>query len=183
MKQETKRIALVTLWCLAAVVLLVGVGWIGYYFYQFPTYHNNQYRLSVKYPRDWQKMEQVGGVVVAFVRPKQTAMDIFEPNFNITVQEAPDKIATLTSFSETITKQMKAVFKKTINILEDKECTFANRRGHRLVLLASPDNIKAEFVWTIKGSLAYIFTFMAREKQFKELSPAIDAIVESFKFD
>ena len=183
MQQETKRTLLITLWWSAAGVLAAGALWWWFFFSQFAFYHDNEYKFSVKYLKSWEKIEHSQGTAVIFRRPKETALDIFEPNVNITVQEVPAKIATLSSFSETITKQMTVVFKKNIHILEDKNFTFAHRGGHRLILEApKPDNLKLMFVWTIKGPFAYIFTFIAKTDQYKALSPNIDQMIESFEF-
>ena len=183
MEQKTKRTLLVILWWAAAVVLLVGLGLVGYYFYQFSVYNDSQYHFSLKYPRTWNVMQGFQGTAVTFVRPKQTALDLFQPTANVSIVEVPDHIATLSSFSETITKQMTAVFKKHITILEDKDCTFAKRLGHRLIIDApEPDHLKAFFIWTIKDSIAYIFTFMARTDQLKELSFSADQMISSFEF-
>src|SRR5690349_11656654 len=101
MEQNKKRNILITVWSLAAVALLAAAGYFAYYFiYKFPVYENHQLKFSVRYPHEWKKMEGIKGAAIVFVRPKQSALDIFEPNFSITIQEVPDKIATLSSFSE-----------------------------------------------------------------------------------
>lgn len=182
MKEAERKIILVALWGLMGGIFAAGVLWLYFYFIQFSPYHNSQFHFSLRYPSFWKKMEGFQGTAVTFVRPKESALELFQPNVNITVQEVPDQIATLGSFSKTITKQMTVVFKKHINILEDKDCTFADWHGHRLILEApKPDSLKAMFVWTIKGSFAYIFTFMARTEQYKKLILTVDEMVKSFK--
>ncbi len=182
MKPETKKIILITLWCLAATVLAAGAVGLWIRASQFSLYQDSQYQFSMKYPKDWEKREHAYGTAVVFVRPKQTALDIFQPNVNVTVQDIPDTVATLGSFSETITKQMKTVFKNNINIIEDKNFTFGQRRGHRLIFAApQPDNLKTMVVWTIKAGRAVIFTFIAKADQYQALLSTVDQMVESFQ--
>ncbi|MBF0490966.1 MAG: hypothetical protein HQL15_10250 [Candidatus Omnitrophica bacterium] len=182
MEQESKKTMLIVIWCSAAVLLLGGALWGWFYLSQFSSYHDKQYNFTLKYPVKWEKMEKFQGTAVTLRRPKQTALDTFQPNVNITVQEVPGKIATLASFSEAIMKQMKAVFKTNVIVLEDKSCTFADRPAHLLVLAApKPSNLKLRFVWTIKGSFAYIFTFIAQGNQYNELVPTIKGMVDSFE--
>ncbi|MEI7997913.1 MAG: hypothetical protein WCH62_00185 [Candidatus Omnitrophota bacterium] len=181
--KNNKRGLLIILWWVAAAVLVAGGIWLWFYFSQTGTYHDNQFHFSMTYPSAWEKKEGWQGTVVTFVRPKQTAMDLFEPNVNITVQEIPAKIATLESLSQTITKQMTAVFKNNITILEDKSFSFASREGHRLIIEApQPNSLKAVFVWTIKGSMAYIFTFMCRTDQYEEYIHVAEPMIKSFEF-
>ncbi len=178
---STKKIGLITLWSFLALVFLAAVGWYVYKIMQFKTYEDKQYQFSLKYPSNWTLKAGFSGTAVIFVRPKESALDVFEPNVNITVQEVPAQVATLAAFSELATKQMIAVFQKNINIIEDKDFNFAGRAGHRLVVDApKPQNLKAIFVWTIKGSNAYIFTYFAQIPQHKELSPKIEEMIQSF---
>ncbi len=182
MKQETKKKILMSLLVLLALVFAAGVGWLIYYMSQVKEYKDSEHKFSIVYPSKWEKNERYLGTAVAFVRPKQTALDVFSPNVNISVQDVPDEIATLKSFSETITKQMTTVFQKNITIVKDQDMDFGGRKGHILVVNApQPQNLKSIFVWTIKGSKGYIFTFMSRIDQYKEVEPLVDRMIHSFK--
>lgn len=183
MDQDSKKTILIVIWCVAAALLVIGGAWAWYSMSQYKTYRNAEYKFIVKYPSEWKMMEHYQGTAVTFVKPKQTALDVFQPNVNITIQEVPAKIATLKSFSETITKQMTVVFKKSIVIKEDKDVIFGGRPGHRLVVDApKPSNLRMMFVWTIKGPFAYLFTFMGQGKQYQDLMPTIDQMTKSFAF-
>jgi hypothetical protein len=182
MELKNKKMLLIIIWSTAAALLVaVGIGvWV--YFGQFGVYQNKQFNFTMMYPKKWQMLEGYSGTAVTFVRPKETALDVVQPNINITVQEVPVHILTLGSFSETITKQITAVFDKNINIVENKDFHFANQIGHRLIIEApQPDNLKVMTIWVIKGSFAYIFTFLARADQYKKLVPVIDQVVNSFQ--
>ena len=183
MKPEIKKNILISLWILLAVVFVSAAGWYIYYLSQYKTYQDSQLKFSIKYPSQWQMKDHYLGTAVTFIRPRQSALEVFQPNVNMTVQEVPDQIATLESYSEVALKQMKAVFQKKINILEDKDFEFGKRKGHRLMIEApEPQNLKAIFIWTIKGSNAYIFTFVSRIDQYAEVSKNVNEMISSFTF-
>jgi|GEM_PF-5540241 len=183
MKQETKRKLLIVLWWSLGLVFLAAMSFIFLHYQNLPLYHNKQFHFSLRYPKKWWKLENLTqNTPIVFTRPKETALDLFEPSVNISIYEVPDRIASLEGFSKTILTQMMAV-KKDMVITESKDCEFANRHGHRMVLDAPvPDNMRVLFVWAVKGPFAYIFTFIARDQQYKELTPTINEMVSSFEF-
>ena len=185
MEQETKKTILIVLWCVAAAVLVAGAVWLWMYFAPFSSYHSKQYRFSMIYPNQWKMMDgnPQAGLAIVFVRPKETALDVLQPNVNITLQDVPDKFATIESFSTLITKQMTNYFKTTIKVIQDKDYTFARRKGHCLVIaVPKPEDYRMIFVWTIKGSYAYIFTFMCKGNQYEKLLPTVKRMINSFEF-
>lgn len=182
MDQDKKKNTLIIIWSVAAAVFVAALAWLIIYLVNNPTYHNKQYRFSLVYPGKWKKFENFHGAPVAFIRPKKTALDTFEVNVNVSVQEVPDERATLAAFSETILKQMTAVFGPNMVVLADKDIRFAERTGHQLIIEgADPVDMKMMFIWTIKGSFAYILTFAAQQKQYKEEWPRIKKMIDSFK--
>jgi hypothetical protein len=182
MNQNIKKRILIMTWSLAALILAVGTAWWWINYSQFAAFEDKQYKFTVVYPTKWKKIEHFQGTAVTFVRPKKTALDIFQPNVNITVQEVPEHLATLTTFSETITKQMTAVFGENIIISTDKDVRFANRPAHQMVFeAAKPNDVKLMITWTIKGSFAYIFTFVGQHAQYKEVFPAVQKMMNSFE--
>lgn len=182
MDQDKKKNTLIIVWSLAALVLAALLSWFGYQVMTYATHHDKQYKFSVTYPKAWKKMENFYGAPVAFIRPKKTALDTFEVNVNISVQEVPDHLATMATFSETITQQMTAVFDKNIVVLEDKDIRFANRDGHMLKIeSAKPNDAVMLFVWTMKGPFAYIFTFSAQRAQYKEEWSVVKKMMDSFE--
>jgi len=181
MDQDQKKKLLIGIWSGAAALLVLAAGLV-MYMLNNPTYYNSQFKFSLSYPAKWKKFENFQGAPVCFIRPKKTALDTFEANVNVSVQEVPDHIATLSSFSDTINKQMTGVFGPNILVLMDKDVRFANRPGHQMVFQgAKPADMKLLFVWTIKGSIAYIFTFAAQEKQYKDELPVVQKMIDSFQ--
>ncbi len=183
MNTRTKKNILIAVGVMAALVMAAGIVLIVYHAVQFVDYQNSSYRFSVRYPKNWQVIESPQpGVAVVFLSPKETALDVFRENINITIQPVPDEIASIKTFSRTIVEQMTAVFKTNIKIIEDKPVVFGGRTGHRLVFEApKPDNLKAVVVWTIRRDQAYILTFMTTMRKYPQSSSKVEEALKSFQ--
>ncbi len=165
---------------IATCVLLLGV--LIWYVLQFSEYTDKTYRFSIKCPSGWNIVHPApAGVAVEFVAPKETELDTVNENINIVVQDVPAKIATLESFSATIEKQLKAVF-NNIKIVENKSVMINGRRAHRLSIETDKSNkLRLVHVWVIKGSRAYIITFLGANEKYPQYASTVDAVVNSFK--
>ena len=183
MDNKAKKNILIAVGIVAAMAMMAGIVLIIYKAGQFADYQNSVYQFFVRYPKNWQVIEgPQPGVAVVFLSPKETALDVFRENINITVQPVPDEIASIKTFSRTITEQMKAVFSANIKIIEDKPVTFGGRRGQRLVFEApNPDNLKAVVVWTIRRDQAYILTFMTTIRKYPQSSFKVEEALKSFQ--
>ena len=183
MDVQTKKNILITVGVMAALAMAAGIVLIIYNAGQFADYQNSSYQFSVRYPGSWQVIEKPQpGVAVVFLSPKETALDVFRENINITIQPVPDEIASIKTFSRTITEQMKAVFSANIKIIEDKSVAFGGRTGHRLVFEApQPDNLKAVVVWTIRRDQAYILTFLTTIRKYPKSSLKVEEVLKSFQ--
>ncbi len=183
MQAQVKKNILIFVAVIAALVMAAGTAWIVYNAAQFADYHDNSLGFSMRYPVKWQAIERPQpGVAVVFLAPKESALDVFRSNMNITTQFVPDEIASIKTFSRTITEQMQAVFRANIRIIEDKPFAFGGRQGHRMVFEAPrPDNLKALVVWVIRKDQAYILTFMTTIRKYPQSSPKVEEVLKSFQ--
>ena len=142
----------------------LALGLLLYFKMQFSVYHDDQYKFTIKYPKTWKVVvHPQPNVAVVFLRPKDTALDTLQENFNVTVQPVPDDIFTLAAFSGTIKTQMIGVFGKSINIVEDKPIQCGWHEGHLMAIEApTPDHLKMVNAWVIRSDQAYIMTFLGR---------------------
>jgi len=181
----TKKTILIAIAITAGVLLLFAILWFLNFTGQFHLYRDKAYGFSIKFPKHWQVIShpQPGGAVV-FVSPKETAMDAFQENVNIAVQDVPPGIATLKTFSDQILLQMSKVF-TNLKVTESKAITFGGRSGYRVLFAAEkPDAIRILNVWTIKsGSTAYILTYMAAARQYKAYLPLVEEMIKSFRLE
>ena len=183
MKTQTTKNILIAVGAAALLVMITAAGWIVYNAIQFTDYNDPAYRFFVRYPAEWQVIKSPqAGVAVVFLSPKESALDVFRENINVTVQPVPDDIASIKTFSRTITEQMKAVFQTNINILEDRPFVFGGRTGHRMVFEApQPDRLKAMVVWVIRKDQAYILTYITTLRKYPQSSSKVEEVIRSFQ--
>src|ERR1041385_7924504 len=73
-------------------------------------YTNIDAGFSISYPWGWTYKENVMKAPVVFLSPKENALDFFQENFNIQVQDLADKPTNLAAYSEMATHQVEVVF-------------------------------------------------------------------------
>ena len=127
-------------------------------------------------------MRPQANVAVVFIRPKDTALDTLQENFNVTVQPVPSDILTLDAFSGTVKRQMTAVFGKSINIVEDKSIHWDWREGHQWAIEAPiPDHLVMVNAWVLRSNQAYILTFLGDMNKYAQDRLVIDEIIKSLQ--
>ena len=99
----------------------------------FATYTNAQWHYSIKYPYSWKKKESRRTGVAAFVSPKESALDVFQENVTIVVQNLSAKPMTLKAYSDLATKQVGMVFRQGIKVMECQPTYAANQTAYKFV--------------------------------------------------
>ena len=185
MEQEQKKKTLIIIASCAGALLVCAFVWFLFFAGQFKTYYNPQYKFAIKYPGSWFQVKPPKGgeaVAVIFVKPKDTALDKINENFNITVQAVPPHLASLQNYSDKIRQQMLAVFKKNIKIVEDKDIKLGGRLGHMINFeAATPDSIQLMTAWVMRKDQAYLLTFLGDMKKFKKNKLLIEEMLRSFE--
>ncbi len=183
MKIPHKKTILIVIASIAGLLLLAALGWFLYFNAQFSVYQDDQYKFSIKYPKTWKVVvHPQANVAVVFLRPKDTALDAVQENFNVTIQPLPNDILTLDAFSGTIKRQMTGVFGKSINIVEDKPLHWGWREGHQMALEApKPDHLKMVNAWVLRGNQAFILTFLGDMNKYNNDRLVIDEMIRSLQ--
>ena len=165
------------------LVLVSAVGW--FYLKQFRTisYENSRYGFALKYPAVWSFAENLGGAAAVFVSPKEHALDIFQENVNIVVQDISQNPLGLDQYTATAITQMQAVFGTNLEILDSSPTLIDGREGHQFGFIGKgPDgNFQYLCRWTIVGTSAYQITYTAMESGYPKLLPQAERMMRSFK--
>jgi len=159
----------------------------------YSLYTNEEYGVSIKYPSDWEVVENPGGVpgsVVVFLAPQQTAMDVFRVNINITAKPLPPSVQNINYFSKMAEKQLTGTFEGYVEVLASGSQRFGGAPGHRFMYVAKgvDKNIKDfEYlqylhVWGLHGDQAYILTYVAKKPEFKDFLGIFNTMTRSFKY-
>jgi len=183
MKASLKKPILIGIASTAGVLLLAALGWFIYFNAQFNTYQDPDHRFSIKYPKTWRILPYpMKDVAVLFLRPKDTALDLMEENFSVTIQVAPVMDRTVAAFSATVKRQMTAVFKKNINIVEDRPIKWGWREGHLMAFEAPhPQHLKMVTAWLLRGDKAYLLNFLGDMNKYAHDSVFVNEMIRSFQ--
>jgi len=183
MDVSLKKTILIVIASSAGLLLLAALGWLLYFNAQFSVYQDNQYKFSIKYPKTWRAViHPRANVAVVFLRPKDTALDMLQENFNVTIQPVEDNFSTLAAFSAAINRQMTGVFGKSINIVVDKPLHWGWREGHEMAIEApKPDHLKMVNAWVLSNGQAYILTFLGDMNKYAKDSFFVNEMIRSLQ--
>jgi len=183
MENSTKRNILIIIASIAGFLLVAVLAIYLVFNSQFSLYQDSQYGLSIRYPSNWKVIPHPKpNVAVVFLRPKDTAMDTLQENFNVTVQPLPDDTESITAFSAAIKRQMTGVFGKTIKVTEDKPFQWGWRQGHEMAIDApKPDHLKLVNAWVIAKGQAYILTYLGDLDKYDKDGFIVDEMIRSFQ--
>lgn len=178
-----RKKALIVIAWIAGFFLLFIIVFLIYFNTLFSVYHDDQYKFSIKYPKAWKvSVHPHPNVAVGFLRPKDTALDTLQENFNVTVQPLPDEIPTMEAFTTTIKKQMIAVFGKSISIVEDRTLHWGWREGHQITIIAPrPDHLIMVNAWVFSVNQVYILTFLGDMHKYIKDILIINEMIRSLK--
>jgi hypothetical protein len=183
MESSAKKTILISILSVAGLLLLAALGWYLYFIFQFSVYTDDQYKFSIRYPKTWQVIVHPRDkVAVVFMRPKDTALDTMQENFNVTVQSVPNDILTLEAFTGTVKAQMTQVFGKSIKIVEDKPFHSGWHEGHMIAIDAlKPDHLKLLNAWVLHSDQAYILTFLGDMNKYEQDALIVNEMIRSLQ--
>ncbi|MBF0511076.1 MAG: hypothetical protein HQL13_01975 [Candidatus Omnitrophica bacterium] len=183
MKPSTKKFILILIASVAGILLLIGLGIFIFLNTQFNVYEDARYKFSIKYPKTWKVVVRPNSTAaVAFLRPKDTALDILQENFSVTIQSMPDTVYSLAEFSDAIKRQMTGMFEKSINIIEYHPIHWGWRSGYKMVFRApKPDHLWMSNAWLLRQDQAYIMAFLGDLNRYKQDSLIVNEMINSFR--
>ena len=148
----------------------------------FTKYNDDSGQFSLLYPSNWLITPGGGGSSVLIQSPQENDLDFYLENVNIVIQDLSGKQLSLMDYSDIAVRQIKAVFKNNVNVLEANETRFAGRAGYKFSYIGHgpQGDLKIVHYWTIKGPKAYQFTYAALATKFDNYLPQIEKMVKSF---
>ena len=145
-------------------------------------YKNDSLDFKLKYPGDWTLQEGVQGAVAILLSPKETGLDKFQENVNISIQELGDQRLTLAALTQLITMQVREVL-GNVRIIESSSYSLAGQPAQRIVYTVDIDyQLKMVSAWTIHNGRAYILTYTGEFDRFVAFMPKVEKIFGSFQF-
>lgn len=140
---------------------------------QILSYENSLYGLSLEYPSNWQKKENVGKALLVLSTP---AGD----NVNLMVQGQRSQNLTLEYYNQISMEQLADL---AVSSLEERETTLAGEPGYQVTYTINNGTLKLWQVWMIKDNLAYLLTYTASAGNFDKYLSDVQAMVGSFRVE
>ncbi|MBF0531866.1 MAG: hypothetical protein HQL23_02090 [Candidatus Omnitrophica bacterium] len=167
---------------LCAVIL----GIIGYLWLReaktYQSYANPSYGFALKYPSDWAVTENKDNTAVIFNSPRKNALDAFSENVNVVIQGVDPRLS-LEVYSDRAVKQLQAVFKAKIEIIDQEPFTLAGFPAAKFTYIARDPiyDLKITHVWALKNGKAYQITYVATLADYDLYIKSVNALFRSFK--
>ncbi len=148
----------------------------------FEKYENPEHGISLSYPADWTKVDDVAGGTVAFVAPAKKKQQEARKNLLISVQDLSEEEISLSEYME-LNMQVLTQSGKQVKMLKHTETELAKNPAHKLVFKIPFKNtsIVHEQIYMMCDDIAYVLTFSASEKEYNELSREILEISKTFE--
>jgi hypothetical protein len=183
MKISRKKLVLIIIASCVGLPLLAAFVYLVCFNLQFSVYHDDQYQFSIRYPTSWKVVVHPrANVAVMFLRPKETAFDMMQENFNVTVQPLPKDIYTLDDFSNRIKGQMISVFGTSTKFVLYKQVHWGWRKGYELAIEAPrPDNLIMINAWVMRDKESYILTFLGSIDRYPQDKLVVREMIRSLK--
>jgi hypothetical protein len=179
---NVKRIILVGLGVLAGLVVVWAIGvWI-FVLLTVTTYHSEKDGVDISYPKTWAVKEHpAADVVVAFVAPKDNALDTFSENVNVSTYDMSALPHTAGEYARVIVDQLIMVF-ADVKLVHKMPFPIGGREGYRMVFSLDDDVPKTIVVYAFTiDTTGYNILYMGSTERYVKDRFLMDVMALSFK--
>lgn len=182
-KISTKKIILVALGAAAGLIVVYAIGlWIAF-LVTFMTYHNEEDGVEIAYPKTWTVREHPAqGVLVAFLSPKDNALDTFMENVNLSTYDMSKDPQSTEAYAKIMTDQLLMLF-SDIKLLNKIPFPVGGQSGYRMIFSAGRgDEAKtiAVYAFTIE-TMGYNLLYIGSNEQYRKQHLLLDAMALSIR--
>jgi hypothetical protein len=179
---DWKKIILVNLGALAGLILLWAIGsWI-FFLVTFKTYLNETDGIQISYPKTWTvKANPTQGVLVAFVSPKDNALDTFAENVNVSTYDMSKLPHSTEDYAKIMVDQLTMVF-EDIKLVQKSYFPMAGQSGYRMVLKITGEEPKTIVVYAFMiETMGYNILYVGEDLRYPKDRPLLDAMALSIR--
>jgi eukaryotic-like serine/threonine-protein kinase len=152
---------------------------------EWRTYNNSDLKFSIKYPGNWELIENYMGVItVIFISPMEFEYDSFRENVNIIAHDVSEYNITLEEYNELSVEQIKQTI-TDVDIKSNEAFTLNGNPAYRVEYtgVQGESTLKWMQIYTIKGNNAYIITLTADIERFDEFAGFTENMINEFILD
>ncbi len=170
---------------LFVLALIVGIACLFLFSGKYAVYQNEEFHFSIKYPKSWKVIENPNapqpGPVVAFLSPKESAMDTFQENVNIVVQDLGEKPPTLDQYVAKALDQLTGTF-NDIEVSENVPVTVGDLHGRKIVYAGKEKSpLKFMTVIFVEDDMVLSIYYTADAAKFDQSRGEVEAMVGSLR--
>ena len=183
MQRRQKQTIIASVTSAIGLALILTAGWFFLKPYWSLGYENGQYGFALKYPAAWSFAENQGGAAAVFYSPRENAMDTFQENINIVVQDISRNPMDLKKYTETAVTQMQAVFGTNLEILDSSPTFIDTRPAHQFIFIGKGPDVRLQYMcrWTLAGTTAYQITYTAIASGYERHFAQAERVMNSFR--
>jgi hypothetical protein len=181
-KLNVKKIVLVSLGVLFGIVIIWCVGlWI-YCRVSLATYHNEKDGFELSYPKTWTVKERpMKDVVVAFISPKENALDTFWENVNLSTYDMSKLPHSVDDYARIMIEQLVMIF-SDVQLVEKTLFPVAGQKGYRMVLNITGADPKVIVVYAFTiNTMGYNLLYVGTPERYLKDRILLDAMALSLK--
>ena len=154
----------------------------------FLLYENPSYGIKIKYPENnWgiQKQDNFSGEVVKLFPGNQNQLSSCPIDVFINVNDFPEgQILSLDEYKNFALKKIQDINPNTkITDSSTSKTTLSNFRAYKLVYTRQDEgcNLQVMEIGTVRNGKAYFINYTAEEKQYSQLLPTVEKMINSFQ--
>lgn len=149
----------------------------------FLTYENSAAGIRITHPAEWNTRENVMGMTVAFLSPKENPQDDFQENLNVYIEDISAQPMTLDGYFSLSVSGLKQYITDYAEV-ESSPTTLGGEPARKLVFTGTQGTYS--FKWmqivTLKGNKAYVVTYTAEQDKYPVFLDTAQQITDSFEF-
>ena len=179
---NTKKIILAVIAGLAGLIVLSIIGsWI-YFLATFKTYHNEEEGVEISYPKTWiVKEHPMQDVIVAFLTPKDNALDTFFENVNLSKYDMSKLPHSTEDYAKIMVDQLLMLF-EDLQMTEKTPFLIAGQNGYRMVLRITGEEEKTIIVYAFTlGTMGYNILYVGSNEHLPKHRPLLDMMALTLK--
>ncbi|MBF0331729.1 MAG: hypothetical protein HQL17_07305 [Candidatus Omnitrophica bacterium] len=169
---------------IGGLIGLIILSWVIWFFATFTTFSSPKDGLQILHPRNWVvRAHPNKDVVVAFVSPKETALDPFLENYNFSKYDMAKEpeLQSTDAYADKIVQQMAATF-NDLKLVQKSVFPVAGKKGYKMVFRATSkvQLLIVLYVFTIED-MGYNMLYLGAFDRFSKDSPMLDLVALTMK--
>jgi serine/threonine-protein kinase len=151
---------------------------------EFELYENSEYRIKMKYPKNWMRQDLGAfGDVVKFLAPQSSSSgpNSFQPELHLEIIPLSESM----SLPDYTTSRINEIIQNLpeAKIIDSHPTKIANYPAHEVIYSGKEEEftVTRKAIWMLKERKAYILTYAAEDSQYEKFLTPAQKTIDSFE--